>query len=112
MLWEAALEILDDFDLFWLAYPRKAGKAAARRKFEQALKRTTALAIMQALAAQKASGMFSPDPQFIAHPATWLHQDRFDDEVVTMRPTFRNGAMAALLEMQEASTLLEYQGDD
>lgn len=104
--------VIDDFDLFWLAYPRKAGKGAARRKFEQALKRTTALSIMQALAAQKAAGMFSPDPQFIAHPATWLHQDRFDDEVVTMRPIFRNGAMAALLEMQEASTLLEYQGDD
>lgn len=28
------------------------------------------------------------------------------------RPTLRNGAMAALLEMQEAAPLLEYQGDD
>lgn len=104
--------VLDPFDLFWEAFPRKAGKGAARRKFEQATKRTTALAIMQALAAQKAAGMFSSDPQFIPHPATWLHQDRFEDEVVMMRPALRNGAMAALLEMQEQASLLEYQGDD
>lgn len=104
--------VLDDFERFWIEYPRKAGKGAARRKFEQALKRTTTLAIMQALAAQKAAGMFSPDAQFIAHPATWLHQERYDDEVVSMRPTLRNGAMAALLEMQEQGALLEYQGDD
>jgi hypothetical protein len=104
--------VLTDFDYFWQLYPRRTGKGAARRKFEQALKTTTAIAIMQALAAQIAAGMFSPDPKFIAHPATWLHQERYDDEVVMMRPTLRNGAMAALLEMQEQGTLLEYQGDD
>lgn len=105
------MEVVSGFDLFWGEYPRKAGKGAARRKFEQAIRRTTALAIIQALAAQKAAGMFSLDPQFIPHPATWLHQERYDDEVVTMRPTLRNGAMAALLEMQEQGTLLEYQGE-
>lgn len=104
--------VIDDFDTFWREYPRKAGKGAAHRKFEQATRRTTAIAIMQALAAQKAAGMFSTDPQFIPYPATWLHQHRYEDEVVIVRPTLRNGAMAALLEMQEQGALLEHQGGD
>lgn len=104
--------ILDEFEMFWQAFPRKIAKAYARRIFARALTRTTALTIMRALAAQKAAGMFSADPKFVPHPSTWLSQDRWDDDVVSLRPTLRNGALAALLEMQEQGTLLEHQGDD
>ena len=104
--------ILDPFEVFYAAYPRHTAKGYACKIFAKALTRTTALTIMQALAAQKAAGMFSNDPKFIPHPSTWLAQDRWEDEVVTMRTIPRNGAMAALFEMQEQGTLLEYQGDD
>lgn len=106
------MEILGEFEMFWDAYPRKTAKGYARKIFAKALTKTTAISIMQALAAQKAAGMFSSDPKFVPHPSTWLAQERFEDEVVMMRPTLRNGAMAALLEMQEQASLLEYQGDD
>lgn len=104
--------ILDEFEMFWAAYPRKTAKGYARRIFAKALTRTTAITIMQALAAQKAAGMLSGDRKYIPHPSTWLAQDRFEDEVVSSRPAFRNGALEALASMAEAGTLLEYQGDD
>jgi hypothetical protein len=106
------LEILSEFDTFWHLYPRRTGKGAARRRFEQALKRTTALSIMNALQAQLRAGMFSRDPQFVPHPATWLYQDRWEDEVVSSRPAFRNGALEALARSMEQPTLLEHSGDD
>lgn len=103
---------LDAFEIFYSAYPRRIAKAYARKIFARALTETTPLTIMQALAAQKSAGMFSENPKFIPHPSTWLAQQRWDDEVVAVRPALRNGAMAALLEMQEQASLLEYQGDD
>lgn len=108
----SASVILTDFDLFWDAFPRKAGKGAARQKFDIATRTTAAQIIMQALAAQKAAGMFSPDLKFVPHPATWLHQQRYDDEVVSSRPAFRNGALEALARSQENARLLEFGGDD
>jgi hypothetical protein len=104
--------VIDDFDLFWEAYPRKTAKGYARKIFAKALTKTTALTIMQALAAQKLAGMFSPDAKFVPHPSTWLAQDRWDDAVVSTRPTFRNGALEALARSMERGPMLEHHGDD
>ena len=86
-----------DFDLFWASYPRRDGKGAARRKFVIALTKTDFHIIMDAVEAQKIAGMFPDNRQFVPHPATWLHQERWDDEIVRKaRPTFRNGALELL----------------
>ena len=75
------------FDEFWLAYPRKVGKADARRKFDLAvgtLRRRgepEPLAyILGSLEKIKRSAKWRDEPEFIPHPSTWLHQGRFDDE--------------------------------
>ena len=65
------------FDAFWLAYPRRVGKEAARKAWAKAVKTAgTPDAIMAGLA----QAVFSDDPKFIPHPATWLNAGRWMDE--------------------------------
>lgn len=70
------------FDIFWKAYPRKTGKGDARKKFAKALTKTSFDNIMEALRRVKASAQWQKDDgQFVPYPATWLNQERWDDEV-------------------------------
>lgn len=70
------------FDIFWKAYPRKTGKGDARKKFAKALTKTSFENIMAALGKVKASAQWQKDDgQFVPYPATWLNQERWDDEV-------------------------------
>jgi hypothetical protein len=70
------------FDIFWKAYPRKTGKGDARKKFAKALTKTSFENIMAALGKVKASAQWKKDDgQFVPYPATWLNQERWDDEV-------------------------------
>lgn len=72
------------FEAFWQAYPRKVGKDAARRAFD---KRKPDAALLQrmlaAIQAQRSGEQWQRDGgQFVPHPATWLNQGRWDDEVM------------------------------
>lgn len=78
-------ELLNDisrkFDQFWAAYPRKKGKGQARTAFEKALTKTDIDTILAGVEAYKEhEDMY--DPQFIAHPSTWLNGERWEDEHV------------------------------
>ena len=64
------------FQEFWLAYPRKVAKGAARAAFAVAIRKTTLETMLAAIVRTQ----WSADPQFIPHPATWLRQERWDDE--------------------------------
>lgn len=70
------------FDRFWEAYPRKVGKGAARKSFERSLAKLAhhaePLAVLLAAVARARQAW--DDPEFIPHPATWLNQERWDDE--------------------------------
>ena len=66
----------DGFAAWYAAYPRKVGRDAAARAYGAAVKRGVSAAD---LAAAVASATWSPDPQFIPHPATWLNQGRWKD---------------------------------
>jgi len=70
----------DGFDAFWDAYPRKVGKDAARKAFSKAVKKTPASEVMAGLKAQLPS-ITSRDRQYQPHPATWLNQGRWQDQV-------------------------------
>jgi len=76
------------FDEFWERHPRKVGKGSARKAYAKALKITTHDNIMFGLSQQLAS-MEAKEKQFIAHPATWLNGERWDDE--PEEPTVRAG---------------------
>ncbi len=69
-----------DFDCFWRAYPKKMGKAAAKRSFRQV--RIPLDRLLQALERQKRSPQWTRDQgRFIPNPATWLNQARWEDEL-------------------------------
>lgn len=72
-----------DFDTFWEYYPRRSGKGAARKAFlAQTSRGVTAAHIIQA-ASDYAENCkrIGKEAQFIPHPATWLNQERYDDDV-------------------------------
>lgn len=70
---------IEAFESFWSFYPRKTGKGSARTAFEKALKKTTADELLAAVEVYSKSNL--PEPQFIPHPATWLNQERWADDM-------------------------------
>ena len=71
--------MVDDFEAFWSAYPRKVGKGQARKAYAKALKIAPHDEIMFGLSQQRAS-MEAKEPQFIPHASTWLNGERWTDE--------------------------------
>lgn len=69
------------FELFWQAYWRRVAKKAAAVAYHRAV--TTLEAherVMEAVRAQTPE-MIRRDVEFRPHPATWLNQERWTDEV-------------------------------
>lgn len=72
-----------DFDDFWNIYPKKAGKGAAYKSWRK-LKPSSELQklILTSIEKQKKSDQWIKDNgQFIPNPATWLNQERWEDEL-------------------------------
>ena len=69
--------------MIYEAYPLKAGKPAALLKIRKALEKIEPeklLGITRAFAAS-----IGNDKEFCPHPATWFHQERFNDDPTTWR---------------------------
>lgn len=70
------------FNDFWQIYPRRVAKKAA----EKAWKKLTLGEQSKALEAVKQHVKYwdekGTESDFIPHPATWLNQGRYDDELV------------------------------
>lgn len=81
-------ESIDDaaFDRFWTAFPRKVGKGAARSVFQRVLSKDQVTADELTAGAERyAAATLGKDPEFIAHPKTWLNAERWTDEPVRGR---------------------------
>lgn len=77
--------IEERFADFWKAYPRKSGKGCARKAWNR-ISPTKELfeKIMTALEAAKSCEQWRKDNgQYIPYPATWLNQERWDDDYGT-----------------------------
>lgn len=104
-------EVQEAFDGFWVDYPRKVGKAAARRKYAAALKGGASPAEILLGARRYAEKVRTDgtEARFIAHAKTWLHDGRWTDEPEPKAaPKFKNGfasmftgAAAALDELRQ-----------
>lgn len=69
-----------DFDVFWLNYPKKVGKDAARKAFSKV--KVPVETLLSAIEQQKCSRQWQEDGgQYIPNPATWLNQGRWQDEL-------------------------------
>ena len=72
-----------EFDRFWSTYPRKVGKGAARNRWTRmsAGDRQAALGAVEHHAARWSRER--TEVRFIPHPATWLGQQRWLDDLTT-----------------------------
>jgi len=79
------------FERFWEACPRKVGKGAARKAFDRALAKIGSddpLAVL--LAALERVKPTWTDLQYAPHPATWLNEERWEDEPEIPPPKARD----------------------
>jgi uncharacterized protein YdaU (DUF1376 family) len=96
------------FERFWLAYPRKVGKDAARRAFDKRKPDDELLSRMLAKVREQAGSVdwIKDGGQFVPHPATWINQGRWQDEggvdADTM-PEWMYGAIGMQKRPQNAS---------
>lgn len=68
------------FERFWSAYPLKVGKQAALRSFKRV--KVPVDVLIEAVEAQQKSEQWTRDNgRFIPHPATWLNQGRWEDDL-------------------------------
>jgi uncharacterized protein YdaU (DUF1376 family) len=70
------------FELFWAAYPKKEGKGACRRWWKEHKPDDVLLGLMLAKIeqAKKTPKWKEQQGKFIPMPATWLNQERWEDE--------------------------------
>ena len=88
---------VDGFDQFWDSYPKKVGKLAALKVWKKIGPTADMQArIVSAIRAQRYCEQWTKDGgQYIPHPATWLNQGRWDDEI---RPTTPQNEPALVYE--------------
>jgi hypothetical protein len=72
----------DGFEEFWKIYPRKVAKGDARKAWAATTKiRPPMPELLKAVYAARASKQWlKDDGDFIPHPATWLRQERWEDQ--------------------------------
>ena len=99
--WKCAL-IRSKIEEFWRKYPKKVGKGAAEKAFDK-IKPTQQVfeRMLSAIEKQKNSAQWKKDNgQYIPNPATWLNQQRWEDEVTTASVTDKRYADILRLFME------------
>jgi hypothetical protein len=66
-----------DFETFYSSYPKKVAKPNARKAWDK-----NKCQLEQVLPALEKHKKTWNDPQFIPHPATWLNQRRWEDDIL------------------------------
>jgi hypothetical protein len=74
----------ESFAEFWNHYPRKVGRADAKKAWARAHKRAAHKTIL-AGCIRLAIDPNLPEKTFIPHPATWLNRDGWEDEPLPVR---------------------------
>ena len=94
---------MEDFDTFWKSYPRKVAKGDARKAWIQTEKIRPSLSnILEAIENQKNTQQWMENEgMFIPYPATWLRQERWDDEVKIEVPKALSKTMGAIVALEQ-----------
>jgi hypothetical protein len=76
----------EPFDEFWSIYPRRQGKGDARRAFAKALRKAKLAEVLAGVERLRDDPNLPVDePSLIPMPATWLNQERWDDDPLPPR---------------------------
>jgi len=97
----------NDFDVFWNAYPKKVGKAAALEAFAEV--DVPVETLVRAVNQQMRSTQWKKDGgQFIPNPARWLRQQGWEDQLPTGE-TLHRGARGVLgkTELENIRMIME-----
>jgi len=76
-------QISDDFDAFWVLCPRKVAKGRARKAYGDARKKASAEDIGRGMD-RHAKSVLGKEATYIPHPASWLNDERWNDEIEPM----------------------------
>jgi hypothetical protein len=76
---ERQQKLHQEFNSFWDIYPRKLGKGEAKAAFVKAVDKFGADVVLEGVK-KFAADPNLPAPQFVPRAATWLNQERWDDE--------------------------------
>lgn len=99
---EKSLEVMNQFNEFYQAYPKKVAKQTALKAYEKALKITTHDKIMEGVERYKKHIQANKtEPQFIAMPATWLNGGRWDDDFAEKQNLTINQKWASIYEAEK-----------
>lgn len=101
----ARLDYPEDFETFWSHYPKRQGpnpKKAAYGKWKTAIKTTDPQVLVNAVKAY-ASSELPADRQMIPQAATWLSQERWEEQDTTapdewLKDCWRKGDTASITE--------------
>lgn len=75
------------FEIFWKLYPRKVSKTPSMKKFMTKCKDAETFSKIIRSVGEHIEGAWSlAEMNFIPHAATWLNQERWNDEVSHVRP--------------------------
>lgn len=99
------------FEVFWAEYPRKVGKKKCRQIWNR-LKPSEELAaqIIDVVKAYSRTEQWQKDNgKFIPHPATWLNQARWEDDIQA-KPEPKRGDLDWLPTEQEAEDIMREAG--
>ena len=88
------MTLLEEFDHWWKAYPRRVGKLAAQKAYAKARRSASAAELLEGVKAYIAS---KPAYADWCHPTTFLTQGRWMDEAPEER---RAGGDRRVLERQ------------
>lgn len=75
----AAPQYSEDFERWWVTFPRKIDKKGTYPRFTAARGRV-GIAVLQEGAERYAAVKLGSDPKYILHPSTWINQERWRDE--------------------------------
>jgi len=102
---EQETPLVQDFETFWKAYPKKVGKGAALKVWKRIKPRKELQEKMiNAVNAWKTTEQWTKDNgQFIPHPATWLNRHGWDDE-----PLMQTGPVISELTRHNAAVVKSY----
>jgi len=89
---EPSKDLSSSFDLFWNKYPRRVAKVAARNVFLSVMLKPDAPSLDILLTAVDKYANSGIEIKYIAHPATWLRQGRWEDdsEQCTTTPVWKD----------------------
>lgn len=79
----------DPFEEWWAIYPRKVAKVMARKAWAQMTKQISLLTLEELMIKTRAfaAAVIHKDPEHIAHAATWLRGERWNDEITNRSQT-------------------------